>query len=154
MEHAGCTNTGTGFLDEGWQQQHHWWRKSMLLRAWASPNAPKSLCWPRRSSPLEGHCWALLQHCHPQGPRWAWHVPLAMACVPCQLLGDTGQGAAPWDGELPQGHSTLLPRAHALSHLESYSLKTPSKFSLENRGEGRNNGYSRTKGEKDWSYNC
>lgn len=80
-EHAGCTSAGTGFLDEGWQQ-HHWWRKSMMLKAWASPNAPKRLscsCWPRRSSPLKGHWWASLQHHHPrvtwaEPPHWPWDV--------------------------------------------------------------------------------
>lgn len=131
VEHVECTSAGTGFLDEGWQQQHHWWRRSMTLKAWASPNAPKSLnCsgWPGRSSPLKGQWWALLQHHHPwqpwaEPPHWPWDLSLAMGCVPCQVLGITGEGTAPWDEELPQGYSALLLTVYALSCFENDFLK-------------------------------
>lgn len=123
--------------------------KINAVKSLSISKCPKEPVLTKEEQPIRGALLGSAAALPSPGPSLAWHVPLAMACVPCQLLGDTGQGAAPWDAELPQGHSTLLPRAHALSHLESYSLKTPSKFSLENRGEGRNNGYSRTKGEKD-----
>lgn len=129
VEHVGCNSAGTGFLDEGWQQQHHWWRKSMMLKAWASPKAPKRLScsgWPRRSSPLKRHqyWWALLQH-HPSlhGHPLGWAPSLAIGCAPCKVPGVTREGTAPRDAELPQGYSSLLLTVHAPSHCERLRKK-------------------------------